>query len=333
MTAPHRVIIWPKIQSILAVHSGDSVTLFQEIQHQGTTWFLRQAMAHKLQLPAESDLARQSHYIDYSLTESVFPGLSRQDAVAYAEAFFDCYHPFCPILDEERLMETMLPNTLRGDLGDRETELVLTLFVLALGKMAYHGGGGEFPKPHDILAVDSRKDPVERPPGIEIFNEARRGLGAIATSCTLDNVRINLLQATYHAATGGHLEFWRCAVEASRTCQVLLQSRDNDRFSPEDDMIKRVFWACVINEDYFHLDLDLPRTGVFEWEDRIPLPTFSQDATRLEHLDGDFSAQPPITESHFLATLTLRRLISRIHSTLEASKHTSYPAAVLTEQD
>lgn len=145
MTAPHRVIIWPKIQSILAVHSGDSVTLFQEIQHQGTTWFLRQAMAHKLQLPAESDLARQSHYIDYSLTESVFPGLSRQDAVAYAEAFFDCYHPFCPILDEERLMETMLPNTLRGDLGDRETELVLTLFVLALGKMAYHGGGGEFP--------------------------------------------------------------------------------------------------------------------------------------------------------------------------------------------
>ena len=28
------------------------------------------------------------------------------------------------------------------------------------------------------------------------------------------------------------------------------------------DLIKRAYWTCILSEDFYHLDLDLPRTGI-----------------------------------------------------------------------
>jgi hypothetical protein len=61
------------------------------------------------------------------------------------------------------------------------------------------------------------------------------------------------------------------------------------------------------------MDLDLPRTGIEDLEDKIPLPGKETKDAQQEQI-----------KMQFLAMITLRRVISRIHVTIfEGEPHLS----------
>lgn len=66
----------------------------------------------------------------------------------------------------------------------------------------------------------------------------------------------------------------------------------------------------------YHLDLDLPQTGIHHLEDEVPLPYFHE----AQDPPGVLSDERSHFQYHFLAMIALRRLIARIHSVIHECK-------------
>jgi hypothetical protein len=131
-----------------------------------------------------------------------------------------------------------------------------------------------------------------------------------------------ILQATYYRSTARQLDSWRTTVAASSACQVLLRCQVIDWSSGKGDLIKRAYWICVLTEELFHLELDLPRTQIHNLEE-VPLPHFQE----LQDQQKIFASLVPSVASasasasaeeerdyhgyHFLALITLRRHVWR----------------------
>lgn len=73
--------------------------------------------------------------------------------------------------------------------------------------------------------------------------------------------------------------------------------------------------ADSIPHSLYHLELDLPRTGIHTLEDSVPLPYFRDGP------DGTTSTPPQKSHFHyhFLAMIALRNLITRIHAAIHGS--------------
>jgi hypothetical protein len=83
-------------------------------------------------------------------------------------------------------------------------------------------------------------------------------------------------------------------------------------------MLKRAYWACVLDEGYYHHDLDLPETGIFAFQDDVLLPSFvpgiDEPMTACTESPGS-----PIAYFQFLALTSLKRLVDRIHDVVHES--------------
>ena len=71
-----------------------------------------------------------------------------------------------------------------------------------------------------------------------------------------------------------------------------------------------------IAHSLYHVELDLPQTGIHTMEDQVPLPYFH--APRGE--DSTAADERSHYQYHFLAMVALRRLIARIHGSIHGSK-------------
>jgi hypothetical protein len=332
LTVPHKIILWPSIY-IHLINSGISAASdLQHVLQEGTPWFIRQEMrSDKHALSTEPGL--QSYYV-----QGYSPGQSRPPRVGfhaltstriheYCDAYFNTYNILAPVLNRDTFMSDALSHVLQHGFAE-DAGSVLALLVLALGQVALEG---VFEQPvSTINGIPSgfRGGTLERPPGLEIFNEARRRVGFVATLMSLENVQIMLLQGTYYEATANHLDFWRATVTASMACQVLIKCQNIDWRSHYGDLLKRAYWTCVLSEDLFHLDLDLPQSGIQTLEDLVPLPYFIEGQDM--HTPG-FPIQAGGAQTaedrdrshfqyHFLAMIALRRLISRIHEVIHECK-------------
>jgi hypothetical protein len=324
LTVPHKVILWPSIYIHLINSGNHTASDLQYILQEGTPWFIRLELAkHPKSLP--SDLGLQSVRIDtppsndgYS-ARYAFPTLTIQQIQEYTDAYFNTFNVLCPILNHDAFMDDVVARLLREGYADGDCQSVLALMVFALGQVAIEGVFGTPISMPGGIASGFRGGTVDKPPGLEIFNEARRRLGFVANQCTLENVQILLLQATYFESNSRHLDFWRSTVAASMACQVLIKCQDVDWSTQTGDMIKRAYWACILSEDLYHLDLDLPQTGIHTLEDEVPLPYFHEAHDAHGRTQG--TEERSHFQYHFLAMIALRRLIARIHGVIHECKY------------
>ena len=320
VTVPHKIILWPSIY-IHLINSGIQGTSdLQYVLEEGTSWLIRQEMAkHPNPLPCEPALpyfdmnpgAREQGYS----SSVAFPTLTIQQIQEQCDAYFNTFNVLSPLLNRDAFMNQTVAPLLRDGYRDGDPKAVLALLVFALGQVAIDG---VFERP--ISMIDGqpsgfRGGTADKPPGLAIFNEARRRLGFVATQSTLENVQILLLEAVYYEATARHLEFWRSTVAASMTCQMLVKCKPIDWTSTAGDLLKRAYWVCMLSEDFYHLDLDLPRTGIDGLEDTVPLPYF-HDAHDQSGTPGPLTEERSHFQYHFLAMIALRRLIARINHTI-----------------
>jgi hypothetical protein len=146
-----------------------------------------------------------------------------------------------PVLDEDVFMTGVVARVSQNGYVDGDIDAVLALTVFALGQTAIEGTLGGSISSYEGVPSGFRGGSVENPPGIELFCEARRQLGFVVTSCSLENIQILLLQCIYHEANARHLKFWRCVTAASMAGQMLIKCQTVDWPSHYGGMLARAY--------------------------------------------------------------------------------------------
>lgn len=242
----------------------------------------------------------------------VFPTLTAQKINDYSDAYFNSFNIIHPLLDHDSFMK-LVANLLRTGYSYDDPKTVIALTVFALGQLALEGMVGEPIFGERGAPSGFRGGTPERPPGLEIFNEARRRLGNV-DMCTIENAQMMLLQATYYEANSMYMDAWLCVVKASTVIQILVRCQEVGGQLRSGNMIKRVYWICFLAEESYHIELDLPRTELHSLEHRVPLPQF--DKHHGDHREPRASEDRSHYNHHFLAMIALRRLYSKVYATL-----------------
>lgn len=104
---------------------------------------------------------------------------------ALAKAFFDTFNLLHPIVDRHHFVSVILPSIMTNGLGlDDSVQSTLACLIFALGEVAVDAYNDSVPR-------SSRgNNKIGHPPGLALFNEARRRMGFNLTQCSLENVQI-----------------------------------------------------------------------------------------------------------------------------------------------
>lgn len=175
--------------------------------------------------------------------------------------------------------------------GFREgPESCIVLLVLALGQASCNGS-------------ISRLPPGEDSPGLPYFAAAWALLPGLMTRNTVPSAQCTILASAYLFYLVRPLEAWTLLSSTSTKLQLLLSAPG--RFQPrEREMCERVYWNSLLFESDLLAELDLPHSGIVQYEENVGLP-------------GGF--QPEEDEPagrdelwYFLAEIALRRLLNRV---------------------
>lgn len=326
LTVPHKLMNWPMINDCLNARGTQFAQDLRDISLRGTPWLVeRSKWTTVTTTPASISTLRQATSVS-----STPPIPARTHATCllhqcgevtikgYVDAYFRTFNKVRPILEQEFFTrETELQLKHSANLG-REAEGVLLLLVIALGEVAYEGAAGAPIESFVKRSSGIRGGTASLSPGATCFEEASRRWALIPSSSSLLSIQVLLLQASFYESSARHWDFWRCAVAASASCEQLIKERSFHWSTPSGEMLKRAYWACVLDEGYYHHDLDLPETGIFSFQDDVPLPTFVQDIDKPT-IAGNGSPGSPVAYLHFLALISLKRLVDRIHDVVHES--------------
>jgi hypothetical protein len=278
LTVPHLVFMWPRIYSNLVATQPSTKQDLQSILHEGLCWFARkEAMKHKESLPVGLELPGASRNISSTALAfelSVVPTSHFKKIKETSDAYFDTFNLVYPILDQDHFVNTILEVSLRKGCIDGGAHSAILLSVLALGEVSIQGNAGAPIGTIDGRPSGFRGGSIGEPPGLMEFNEARRRMAFLSVDCTIEYVQIMLLQSIYYESHARHIEYWRCVTLASSAVQGLRKLQSVDWTSFYGDQVKRAFWTCVLQEDFFHISLDLPGTDIHEGEADVPMPHF-----------------------------------------------------------
>ncbi|ORY56702.1 uncharacterized protein BCR38DRAFT_355777 [Pseudomassariella vexata] len=230
----------------------------------------------------------------------------------HSKSYFDTFNLIYPLLDRPHFYSQVLPAVVNNEL-DESINSTLACLVFALGEVGEVGVSGEPIAMYKGRPSGIKGGSSQRPPGLALFNEARRRMGFSMAECSLENVQIYALAGLYYQSCYHHLEYWRMTISASLACQALIMAKPEELASPQVDLIRRVFWHCSITETCLYLELNLPTTGLDKFEDRVGLPVFSSGTFSEE----DYMCnQASHYKEHFASQTVLRRLSVEFHATL-----------------
>lgn len=199
VTPPHKVLLWPFIHSRLVEANVEVAEDLRSLAQEGTSWFLRQ------ELLKHPDILPYDAFLESELVTDVpapdgtrrmrFPKLTYEDMRSYALHYFNTFNMMYMLLDRRHFMEVVLPKVTTYGFADGDYDSIIALLVFSLGKVAV---AGTWSSPLDngtLFESGFRGGTRERPPGLEIFNEARRRLGFVAYQCSVESIQGLLLTA------------------------------------------------------------------------------------------------------------------------------------------
>ena len=212
-------------------------------------------------------------------------------------SYMSTVHAHHPILDSTKLLGYYEKSFEQGISETIESAIVLV--VLALGEVASAASAVIIPRSRD------KRDSV---PGIGYFTTAFNIISREAQFDFGANVLVaqaQVLVGVYFAYIVHPLSSWRIVHQASITVQLII-SRVAEMSSLNDDEVK-LFWSCFLIESDRLAEFELPRSGIESLVDDMPLPSVSNS--------------PDSVIIYFLAEISIRRLLNRVHSTLYADNH------------
>ncbi|RBQ68851.1 hypothetical protein VDGD_00432 [Verticillium dahliae] len=268
----------PNISTMPKIHTNAALHLLQ--------WPLIRDLVSRPydpQILLQLEMAREPLH---SLTKT--PCVDLSNTTAYIEAYFDhvnvwyaCVNPYT----WRSHYRTALSN------GFREgAESCIVLLVLALGQASLRGS-------------ISRIMPGEDPPGLQYFTAAWALLPGMMTSNNVLAAQCHLLASAYLFYLVRPLEAWNLLCTTSTKLQLLLMSPN--RVPPNQrELTERIYWNSLLFESDLLAELDLPHSGVVQFEENVGLPG-GFEGEEQEAIGRD-------DLWYFLAEIALRRLLNRV---------------------
>ncbi|KAJ6255860.1 hypothetical protein Dda_9319 [Drechslerella dactyloides] len=309
----HRILQWPAIHALLpdAIQGtelvGDYATKLEAT---------RSPLPFTISAPGASSSWLQS------LSISVIRGLT--------EAYFNTFNTSNPILDREYFYTATLSAAVESSFGYNIESCVL-LVVLALGCLAVtahreadfplYSPRDEEPKESPLGFVppewiDITEEAEGLPSGLRFFNEQRKRSGFLMCGTGLEYVQCHLLTGLYYAQAVRVLDHWHMVNKAAVGCLMLLNGSQADSYNWDSwkcDMLARVFWNILMFESILVQELDVPPSGLSDYEDIVPLPRFpsypSSPPKAVEENDTNY-------QYHFLAQAAHRKLLNRMRNSI-----------------
>jgi hypothetical protein len=125
---------------------------------------------------------------------STFPRLTQDVMHQLATAYFDTFNFIYPFMDRQNFIsDTLTKVHTEGFDGDPHS--VIALLVFALGEVALEGSRGNPIEVFKGRPSGIRGGTAPNPPGLALFNEARKRIGFVLTDYDLKNVQIYSLAA------------------------------------------------------------------------------------------------------------------------------------------
>jgi hypothetical protein len=116
-------------------------------------------------------------------------GLNWDTMQRLGKAYFDTINLSYPILNRHSFMSDTLPLLFNNGFNHNMASTIAFL-VFALGEVALAASDGLPVHVYSGRASGVKGGTKARPPGLELFNEARRRMGFNLTECSLENVQI-----------------------------------------------------------------------------------------------------------------------------------------------
>ncbi|KAG9242385.1 hypothetical protein BJ878DRAFT_535930 [Calycina marina] len=327
-SAAHRMMTWPAIQQLLIQTVPASIADMKVLEQPGSA-FVVEVHRNMPELPLNEEL-QSAPFVGMQSQAArttggsrvIFQNLTKKQMLDLVKAYFDTFNFIYPFLDRQAFISDTL-NRVHTEGFDGESESVIALLVFALGELSIQSARGESIEVYEGRESGIRGGTAEKPPGLAFFNEARKRMGFVYSRCDLESVQIFSLTALYYESCSRHMDFWRMTVAATSACMILVTCNPLiDWTSQQGEMIRRIFWHCVIMDAGLYLELDLPPVGIMELEGQIPLPHFAGPYCEEDHRGNQSSH----SELYFASQLALRRLCATIHHTLTAHPASSTDA-------
>ncbi|KAL4914363.1 hypothetical protein BDW62DRAFT_204630 [Aspergillus aurantiobrunneus] len=254
-------------------------------------------------------------------SSGVLPYVSKSEIDSILQSF-DNVNFWYPTLSREKRTEVevqILSNSLDEGPGS-----CLAVLVMALGCASKLIGS---------VAADNTLEPADLEEQHRwqlmsslYFDLAFKKIHLAQAECTTEAVQCLFFTALFFAFLQRPIQAWSFISAAAIKCRLLLSYPESESAAEHPECLCRIFWSCYIlerlvlgplpytselsNSDYLAELSALPQTGIADIESSIPLP-------------GEYHTHPsPATEEqsslYFLACISMRRLLNRVHDLLYA---------------
>lgn len=325
----HGVALWPAVKQILP---PEFITAREQLPREYIVETENQRPP--LSITIESAYRPMGDQWLTSLPLSVIKGLS--------DAYFSIFHRNTPVLDKFHFFSNTLGIAMENDFGyDIETCLVLN--VLALGCLAVKAHEeGNFPLPSrqgvnnsQFVRPEWYDLVLDDPAGLKFFNEARRRFGFLMCQNDLQSAQFYMLSTMFYAQILRPIDSWTTVNRASLCCISILKRTESINFDEwEGDMFSRVFWSTLMYETIIIQELDLPLSGLLEYEADMPIPKFTPCPRPKTSISGLLvDEDDSFFNFHFLAQAAHRILLTRIrHSLYSFVEREGSPTPAITAE-
>ncbi|KAH7136157.1 hypothetical protein B0J11DRAFT_426742 [Dendryphion nanum] len=308
----HRVALWPAVRQILP-------TAFVAARDLLPKDYIVDMESQRTPLSMVTDVS----YGQFS--EQWLTALPVSTIKGLADAYFAVFHRSTPVLDKFHFFSHTLGMAMETDFG-YDIEACVVLNVLALGCLAVrtHEEGG-FPLPSRFPATEEgfvRPEwyglTLDHPPGLKFFNEARKRSGFLMCQSDLQTAQFYMLSTLYYAQILRPFDSWITVSRAALGCVSILKRSETIDFDDwEGDMFSRVFWNTLMYESIISQELDLPLSGLREYEADMPIPKFTPSPRPKTSISGLLvDEDDSFFNFHFLAQAAHRIILTRIRHNL-----------------
>lgn len=329
-----KMLLWPAIQQLLMQSLATNVVELRSLERDGSV-FLSSLCEGESSLPLNDTLQERPFTGMQSQatrnaggTRMTFPALTYNKIYQLATIYFDTFNIFYPLLDRETFFSDILTRVhSEGFAGD--TDSVIALLVFALGEVALEESLGDPIEIYKGRSSGIRGGSATKPPGLALFNEARKRIGFVLTECELENVQIFSLAALYYECSFRHADFWRMAVTASEACLPLITCKTIDWTSQRGELIKQVYWHCTTMRIALHLELDIKTNGLTALEYQVGMPSFNAAFNELDH-GGN---QASYFQAYYASQVALWRLCYDLRVTIDEAMSSNLNTPLSSNND
>ena len=192
VSSVHQMLGWPVVRQLLDAYNTKPGFDPDLPETDGTTTVL--GLRYQQPLPAYTTPEDINHI--HGLPDpgaASFPitaaALNWETMEQLSRAYFDSFNFLYPILDRESFVSEIMVSVVNNGF-DEGMPSTIAFLVFALGEVAVAGLQGLPLHLYNHTPSGFRGGTVDHPPGLALFNEARRRMGFHLTNCSLENIQI-----------------------------------------------------------------------------------------------------------------------------------------------